>query len=896
MSICAIRSTSAAIRKQIVELILVSGATLLCAALVHAYSGMLPLPPQIFLDTTPVTSKGATHVVHAGGDLQAALNAAQPGDQILLEAGATFRGPFTVPVKSGSDWIVVRTSAPDSSLPPYGSRITPAWSSSLPKIVTTGTRAALLTAPGAHHFRFIGIEFAVADGVALNYGIVTLGDGSSAQRALSQVPYALVFDRVYVHGNSTGNMMRGFALNSASTAVVNSYVADIHAVGFDTQAIAGWNGPGPFKIANNSLEAAAENVLFGGSDPSILNLVPSDIEVRGNYMFKPLSWRQGSATYAGIPWSIKNIFELKNAQRVLVDGNVIEQNWPESQNGYSVLFTVRNQGGRAPWCVVADVTFTHNIVRHVANAVNILGWDDEHVSRQTNRVLIQDNLFEDVNASVWGGNGRLFLLGGPANVTIDHNTAFQSGDFITATGRPGGGFTFTNNIVPNNKYGLAGDGCYGHPIMCMSMFLPGASVRGNAIAGGSASLYPGGNFFPATLGAVGFVSLAGGDYQLGGASPYRNASIDGRDVGVDWNALIAATAGSVSGRDVMRPAISIAQPLAGASLFGTTTVSASAADSQSLLADVVLLADGSPIASFSAPPYQAAWNTSAVANGTHVISATATDVAGNQILAGAVTVTVANLVISSVATSNVTNNAATITWSTSPAADSQVQYGTTAAYGSMSGLSQTLVTGHTQTLNGLAASTTYHYRVLSRDANGSLASSPDYVFTTPAALITVSSAPVPVVWTTLVNVTASGNSLTKTSRCGGCGDAGAVSAQSISSGDGYLEFTIGELASERAVGLSHGNPGTTVDEIAFGLLVWPGGGVNVREGGLYRTGLSVQTGDRLRVSVTRGVVTYARNGSVFYTSRIAPVYPLVADVSILTPAGTVTNAVIAGAR
>ena len=40
------------------------------------------------------------------------------------------------------------------------------------------------------------------------------------------------------------------ALNSASTEIINSYIADIKAVGADAQAIAGWNGPGPFVIAN----------------------------------------------------------------------------------------------------------------------------------------------------------------------------------------------------------------------------------------------------------------------------------------------------------------------------------------------------------------------------------------------------------------------------------------------------------------------------------------------------------------------------------------------------------------------------------------------------------------------------------------------------------------------
>src|SRR5439155_1665302 len=80
-----------------------------------------------------------------------------------------------------------------------------------------------------------------------------------------------------------------------------------------------------------------ENVLFGGADPGISNLVPSDIEFRKNYLVKPLSWRADGSSYAGIHWSVNNIFELKNAQRILVDGNLFENNWTDAQNGYGIL-------------------------------------------------------------------------------------------------------------------------------------------------------------------------------------------------------------------------------------------------------------------------------------------------------------------------------------------------------------------------------------------------------------------------------------------------------------------------------------------------------------------------------------------------------------------------------
>jgi hypothetical protein len=87
-------------------------------------------------------------------------------------------------------------------------------------------------------------------------------------------------------------------------------------------------------------------------------------------------------------------------------------------------------------------------------------------------------------------------------------------------------------------------------------------------------------------------------------------------------------------------------------------------------------------------------------------------------------------VISNIAISNITSSGATITWSTNEAADSQVEYGLSTGYGSSSPLNTGLVTAHSVTLSGLSASTTYHYRVKSKDAVGNLAVGGDYTFTT----------------------------------------------------------------------------------------------------------------------------------------------------------------------
>jgi hypothetical protein len=514
-----------------------------------------PELPRVFMDTTPVTPSGSTISVPAGGDLQGALNAAQPGDTITLQAGATFSGNFTLPNKTGTGWIVVRSSAPDSSLPLPGTQITPAYASVMPKIVSPNADGALKTPPGVpvHHFRFIGVEFAAASSVTLNYGIVLLGDGNTSgpQTSLGTVPHDLILDRCYIHGNSNLSVSRGVALNSASTAIIDSYISEIHGLGFDTQALGGWNGPGPFKIVNNYLEAAGENVLFGGAVPGIPNLIPSDIEILNNHFFKPLSWKSDEPSYAGTHWSVKNLLELKIAQRLLIDGNLFENSWADAQVGFAIVLTPRKESCNAAWAVVQDVTFTNNIVRHTGSGMNLMGIDDSCPSAgpALHRVLIQNNLFDDVSNTRWNGEGKLFqILRNTTDVVIDHNTGFQSGGIIVGDGEPSTGFVYRNNITPHQAYGVLGTGT-GVGNGTLAYYFPSVVFAKNAIAGpwptaGGATVsmfsnYPA-NFFPASLQDVGFVDLAGRNYSLASSSPYKNAASDGKDIGVDFGALNAA--------------------------------------------------------------------------------------------------------------------------------------------------------------------------------------------------------------------------------------------------------------------------------------------------------------------------------------------------------------------
>ena len=484
----------------------------------------------------PVSSVAAATIsVPAGGNLHQALLNAQPGDTIALARSAVYIGNFTLPNKGGTATITVRTDG-DQGFPGAGGRIGPDASGQLAVIRSGNTSAAIQTEPGAHNWTLMLLEVqANANGSG---DIVTLGDGSGAQNSLAQIPHDLVLDRVYIHGDATKGQKRGVALNSAATTITGSYIADIKAVGQDSQAICAWNGPGPFAITNNYLEAAGENILFGGADPSVPNLVPSDIEVADNYLSKPTAWRTQN-------WSVKNLVEVKNASRITIERNTIEYNWQGGQSGFAVLFTVRNQDGHCPWCTVDHVTFQNNLVRHSAAGIQILGTDNNHPSQQTQAIVVRNNVFYDIDKQNWGGNGYfLSLVAGPRDVTIDHNTIAQDHalGIIQADGAPTINFVFTNNLAKHNAYGIIGTG---HSVGTdsISAFLPASTISHNVMAGGSASKYPDGNSFPTVAQFESqFLSYGGNDYRLTGACAWRAAGTDGQDLGALFDRTIGAAA------------------------------------------------------------------------------------------------------------------------------------------------------------------------------------------------------------------------------------------------------------------------------------------------------------------------------------------------------------------
>jgi hypothetical protein len=478
--------------------------------------------------------------VASSADLQEALNRARPGDTILLTRGTTYVGNFTLPAKEHSDRVITVRTAGDEGLPAQGERITPQAAGALAKLRSPSGSPVLATAPGAHGWRIALLEVqANRDGAG---DMIALGDGGKAQNSVAKVPSAITLDRLYIHGDPERGQKRAIALNAGETTITGCYVSDIKAIGQDSQAIGGWNGPGNYTIENNYLEAAGENIMFGGADPAIPDLVPSRIVIRDNLLSKPLAWREKSG---GPVWQVKNLFELKNARGVLVEHNVMERSWQQAQSGYAILFTVRNQDGACPWCRVEDVEFRFNLVRDVAAAIQVLGIDNHYPGQQTNNIRIHDNVFDGIDREAWGGDGYFMLLtNAPRDIVVDHNTIVQrkSGGVIKIGHGIAPNITLTNNIAGHGEYGIIGTG-RGIGNDSIAAFLPGARITNNVFAGGNHSVYPGGNLFPSLPDLKRqFVAYDTGNYQLAPSSAWLHAGTDGSALGADMSRVAVAPA------------------------------------------------------------------------------------------------------------------------------------------------------------------------------------------------------------------------------------------------------------------------------------------------------------------------------------------------------------------
>jgi hypothetical protein len=544
------------------------------------------------LSDTPASGK--TVLVRNAAELGAAIEKAACGDTIRLQAGTEFAGNFKFPAKPCDDahWIVLRTSAADADLPPEGTRITPCYAGvgSLPgrprypcpspanlmaRIVFDKNGSGPINfLDGANHYRFVGLEITRGSPGSSIFNLTSFASQGAGDH--------LVFDRVWMHGTAQDETTRGIALGgSRDVAVVDSYFSDFHCIAVtgacvDAQAIAGGLGShetGPYKIVNNFLEASGESVMFGGGAATT---TPADIEIRHNHMFKPVTWRQGAEGFvggaSGKPFIVKNLFELKNGQRVLLEGNVLENTWGGfTQAGFAILLTAKNQNNQCPNCKVTDVTIRYDRIAHCGSGFQIAtGLSDAGgASSGTERVSIHDVIFDDIGGQTYGGFGAFAQITStqPAlrDLSFNHVTAFPSRTLFILGAKVEGGrmtnFTFTNNLVGVGETDIFPPG--GGPKNCS--FQPARQTPSGVLKScfdsynfshnlivGSKGGWPKDNSYPTDHATAGVAGFSEGRYRLCSEksdadckkpSPALRAGTDGRDLGADVEAVFAATKG-----------------------------------------------------------------------------------------------------------------------------------------------------------------------------------------------------------------------------------------------------------------------------------------------------------------------------------------------------------------
>src|SRR6185295_9996911 len=172
----------------------------------------------VILVAATLTAHAATIIVPVGGNVQSAIDSAQYGDTIILEAGAVYTASVTLPLKSGTGEIVIQSSR--LSELPEGVRVNPSQSALFAKLQSaTPAEPVVKTVAGSHHYRFQGIEFSTSTATTVVYDLIRFGGGRDSQTSLSQVPHHLVIDRSYIHGFDTQDVQRGVSANSAETTV-----------------------------------------------------------------------------------------------------------------------------------------------------------------------------------------------------------------------------------------------------------------------------------------------------------------------------------------------------------------------------------------------------------------------------------------------------------------------------------------------------------------------------------------------------------------------------------------------------------------------------------------------------------------------------------------------------
>jgi len=511
-------------------------------------TGITRTPPSNY-------NAAATFTPANGAALSTALSSSASIANCVIEltAGVTYSGNFTLPVRTASGYLVIRSSA-YASLPAQGTRVTSTDNANLAVLRTTNTLATLDLQGAKERLYGLGLRFEST--AALTYHLVEMGHSSSAD--VTSIPKDIYFDRCRFMGNPSKGTQRGIYAVAARMGVYDCDFWDFKEVNTECQAVCINHGSGPYMFDNCAFRAAGESFFTGGNNlpAQLTNWVPRDVYVKRCLMTTQLEWNQNDASYGGIDYTIKNLNEHKRGGRYLYDGCVFDGMWSDAQTGVAIV--IKSVTGSMT--TSNAVNETHDLMYHLClwrNCARLFGVAGNSGAKQGEgpvaRVQFVDCLAYNINKSPNTATGYTNeVSNGSRDVYFEHCTQVMNGG-----GNPQGmvlvgtgvNVNITDNIFCQGSYGMSGSGRT-EGIPSFTQYWTGYNVTRNIFyAGGSGTNYPTGNQFPSTETAVGFVKGAAvgtvlADFALDATSQYYNMKdLNNIRVGCDITRVAARTSG-----------------------------------------------------------------------------------------------------------------------------------------------------------------------------------------------------------------------------------------------------------------------------------------------------------------------------------------------------------------
>lgn len=265
------------------------------------------------------------------------------------------------------------------------------------------------------------------------------------------------FDTCNLLGDPIYGQHRGIAANGRDISVVNSRIENCFLIGQDAQAICGWTGTKNLLIDGCYLEGGAQSVMIGGSDPSDLFRIPTNVKVVNSILTKKESWFAMNP----IP-QIKCALELKNCINFHAFNCTLQfAGVSQGQGSFLIVLTPRNQSGKAPFTTIQNVLIEHCIGKFAGSCVSFLGHDTNYPSGPLRNVTIKNCEFAEINHKIWKGSGRIFQFDqGPQNLTLEDisvtsDTTLNSNAYFM--GAPPQNLIMRNIHWPKTNYDLKVD-------------------------------------------------------------------------------------------------------------------------------------------------------------------------------------------------------------------------------------------------------------------------------------------------------------------------------------------------------------------------------------------------------------------------------------------------------